>query len=411
MVAAAAGVDALSTRLRAGALLTALLLGGASAWSLTAAGAGVTDLAPAYDTSLVGIGLLTTAFGVPYAIGQIPAGMLIDRIGVRPAALLGLGMTLLAYLAASLAPVMSLAIGARAVAGAGSAVCFVAGVEVARRAGLGPTALGFFGGASLAVGGAAVAVVPAAGGVLGWRSAWLTCALAAALAIVSVALHRTPPVPLTPPRQSGPGASVLRDRELHRLALVQAVNFGMAVVLSVWAATVLERTWGAAPGAAAGLASVILLCATVSQPLGGYLNGRYPDRARRITLSALVGCAAGTALLAMPSHVAVALVAVTVIGIMSGLPFAGLVTAAQARRPERPAAAVGLLNGLANGVILLGTPLLGAAIDHSWTTAALLAVAGLWLAPLLALPHMWRKGPRHRVTGPLPASGGAGPPR
>jgi hypothetical protein len=71
---------------------------------------------------------------------------------------------------------------------------------------------------------------------------------------------------------------------------------------------------------------------------------------------------------------------------MSGLPFAGLVTAAQTRRPERPAAAVGLLNGFGNGVILLGTPLLGAAIEMSWTAAALFAAAALWLVPLLRFP-------------------------
>jgi nitrate/nitrite transporter NarK len=204
---------------------------------------------------------------------------------------------------------LTLGIASRAVAGAGSAVCFVAGIEVARRGGLGPVALGVFGGVSLAVGGAAVAVIPAAGSLLGWRAAWLTCAVATLFAIVAVLIRRDQPVARAQPRPGAVPRSVLVDRELYRLAAVQAVNFGMAVVLSNWAATILERDWHVSPRTAAMMASLILLSAMVGQPLGGYLNSRHPGRARLVAVSALVTCAVGTALLATPTHLLVAVLA------------------------------------------------------------------------------------------------------
>ena len=41
------------------------------------------------------------------------------------------------------------------------------------------------------------------------------------------------------------------------------------------------------------------------------------------------------------------------------------------------------MNAQANLLVLLGAPLLGAAIQHASSTAGLLVVAALWLVPLL----------------------------
>jgi nitrate/nitrite transporter NarK len=368
-------------------LFAGCLVGGAAGWSLTAAGAGATALEKAYAVDLVVIGLFTTAMAIPYALLQLPAGALVDRWGARRAGLLGLALMIVAYLAALTVPHVGLALAARAVVGAGGAICFTAGADLARRSGTGPLGLGLFGGVAIGAGGAAVLVVPLLEGVLGWRSAWATSAAAALLAVGAVAL-----VPAAAsvthlanrPRVRG-GRSVIRDGELHRLAAVHAVTLGLGVVLSNWVAVVLERVWGLPAGVAATLGSLVLLLAVVSRPLGGYLARRHPTSIRMLVVGALVASAAATAALAWPSGVVVAGLAVSVLGLASGLPFAAVLAAAQSRRADRPAAAVGLMNAQANLLVLLGAPLLGAAIQAASSTLGLLVVAALWLAPLLAL--------------------------
>ncbi len=369
-----------------GTLVAGCLVGGAAGWSLTAAGAGATGLEDGYGVDLVVVGLFTTAMAVPYALLQLPAGALVDRWGARRAGLVGLTLMILAYLAALAVPNVALAMAARAVVGAGGAICFSAGAELARQSRMGPLGLGLFGGFAIGAGGAAVLFVPLLEGLLGWRSAWGTGAAAAALAAGAVMLVPTPASVTssgTRPRLRG-GASVIRDGELHRLAAVHAVTLGLGVVLSNWVAVVLARVWGLPTGVAATLGSMILLLAVVSRPLGGYLARRHPTSIRPMVVGALVASAAATAALAWPSGVVVAGLAVGVLGMASGLPFAAVLAAAQARRTDRPAAAVGLMNAQANLLVLLGAPLLGAAIQHANSTAGLLVVAALWLVPLLA---------------------------
>jgi nitrate/nitrite transporter NarK len=377
-------------------LVSGCLIGGAAGWSLTAAGAGAMALEAAYRVDLVMIGLFTTAMAVPYALLQLPAGALVDRWGARRAALLGLGSMIVAYLVALTEPHTGLALAARAVVGLGGAICFSAGADLARRSCTGPLGLGLFGGVAIGAGGAAVLVIPLLEGALGWRSAWATSAGTAVLAVAALAL--VPAAAAVARRgyraRSESSASVVRDGQLHRLAAIHAVTLGLGVVLSNWVAVILERVWGLAPGVAAVLGSLVLLLAVVSRPLGGYLARRHPSSVRGLVVGALLASAMATAALAWPTDVVVAGLAVSVLGLASGLPFAAVLAAAQARRADRPAAAVGLMNGQANVLVLAGTPLLGAAIQGAMSTPGLLVVAAVWLVPLVALPEALDRRPR-----------------
>jgi MFS family permease len=395
-------------------LAVACLLGGSAGWSMTAAGAGAATLAPAYDVGLVTVGLMTTAMATPYALLQMPSGVLVDRIGVRTASVLGLLLVVLAHATASLTPVTWLALACRAVAGAGYAVCFVSGAELARRSGAGPSGIGLFGGFALGTSGFAVVVVPLAEQLVGWRAAWGTTGLVALVALLCVAGIRLPQSGTGPgrpvagadpgaPAEPVPGGSLLRDAELHRLGAVHAVTLGFGVVLSNWAAVVLVQSWGFSRTTAAVAASVVLGTSVLSRPLGGFLARRFPRHTGVLSLVSLLACSAATLALALPSAPVVAVVAVLVLGILSGLPFATVVSLVQARRPDRPAAAVGMINTHANGLILLGTPLMGAAIAHGHTRAALLLMAGLWVVPLLARPRAMR---RVRLDAPSDARSG-----
>ena len=373
---------------------------------MTAAGAGASSLAPAYDASLLIVGLMTTALAATYAVLQLPAGVLVDRVGVRNASVVGLTVVVLVHVVACTTPLTWLALACRALAGAGYAVCFVSGAELARRSGSGPSGIGLFGGVSLATSGAAVLTVPFAEHLFGWRAAWVTSGAVALLALLMVARLRLPgPVPGRGPRARAtagpPGPSLVRDGELHRLAAVHAVTLGLGVVLSNWAAVVLMDTWDFGRTAAAVTGSLVLGTSVLSRPLGGWLVRRVPHRTALISAASLTGCAMATAALAVPTSAAVAVAAVLVLGLLSGLPFAAVITAGQSRHPDRPAAAVGLLNSQANTLILAGAPLLGAAIERDRTSAALWLVAALWLLPLLARP---RTAGRDLPDSPVPRS-------
>jgi predicted MFS family arabinose efflux permease len=373
---------------------------------MTAAGAGAASLAPAYDASLLLVGLMTTALAATYATLQLPAGLLVDRIGVRSASVLGLTVVVLVHVVACATPLTWLALACRALAGAGYAVCFVSGAELVRLSGWGPSGIGLFGGVSLATSGVAVLSVPFAEHVCGWRAAWVTSGAVALLALLMVARLRVPspvPAPAPPPRAtaSSPGPSLLRDGELHRLAAVHAVTLGLGVVLSNWAAVVLVDTWDFGRTAAAVTGSLVLGTSVISRPLGGYLVRRIPHRTAQVSAISLAGCSLATAALALPTVSVVAVVAVLVLGLLSGLPFAAVITAGQVRHPDRPAAAVGLLNSQANALILTGAPLLGAAIEWGRTSMALWLAAVLWLLPLLARP---RTAGRDPADDPAPCS-------
>ncbi|MGW3607324.1 MFS transporter [Micromonospora sp. NPDC005161] len=372
-------------------LLLACLLGGSAGWAMTAAGAAASTMAAAYGADLLWVGLLTAALAAPYAALQFPGGILVDRLGVRTAAVAGLSLVVAAHLLALLAPLPWLAVAARIASGTGFAVCFVSGAELARSSGRGSWGMGIFGGVALAASGAAVLVVPFAELVLDWRAPWVTTAAVTALALVLAA--RQPPdgarraTPTHGVHTAGsPPSTLLRDGELFRLAAVHAVTLGVGLVLSSWATTLLVDIWSFESTAAAVIGSGVLGLSVVSRPLGGHVAAMWPTHSRTICVLALIACSAATMALSRPTAPVVAVLAVVVLGLFSGLPFASVVGAVQARYPQRPAAAVGMMNTAAFGLVVTATPVMGWAADHGHASWTLVVVAMLWLVPLLVLP-------------------------
>lgn len=357
---------------------------------MTATGAGARTLAAAYGTDLLWVGLLSAALAAPYAALQFPAGILVDRLGVRHATGAGLSLVLLAHLLALIAPVPALALAARFASGIGFAVCFVSGAELARASGRGARGMGIFGGFALAASGVSVVGVALAEPALGWRAAWATSAAVSAVAL-AVSWR-------APSHKEGSGIArprevetlrpppLLRDGALFRLAAMHAATLGLCLVLSTWATTLLVELWhfGTAPAAIVG--SLVLGLSVVSRPLGGQMASITPSRTRALWAVTLLACACATAALGSTGPPVVAVLAVLTLGALSGLPFAAILQAGQSRQPTRPAAAVGLMNTLAFGTVVVGTPAVGWAIDHDHGRLALAVIALCWLLPLACLP-------------------------
>lgn len=368
-------------------LLTACLVGGSAGWALTAPGAAAGTLAGAYGTSLAWVGLLGAAMAAPYAALQYAGGLLVDRLGVRTASVSGLTLAALAHLAGLVAVSVPLALGARFVAGVGYAACFAAGAELARTSGHGTRGLGIFGGVALAASGAAVLATSLLAPWVGWRAVWGGTLV---VTLVALALAARLPVraPAVPSLLAATASHVARDGQLLRLAGIHAATLGLGLVLSSWVTTLLTGLWRFEPAAAAVTGSALLGLSVVSRPLGGLFSARWPHRSRGLWVAALTTCAVATGALAVPTVPAVAVGAVLLLGVFSGLPFAGVVGAAQRRAPGRPGAAVGLMNTLAFGGVVAATPAVGWAMDRGQTTPAVLALAVLWVVPVAVLPAL-----------------------
>jgi predicted MFS family arabinose efflux permease len=243
-----------------------------------------------------------------------------------------------------------------------------------------PFAQGLYGGMALAGGGLALAIVPFVEGSIGWQAPFAT---AAAVAVGGLALLVAGPA--DGPRQRHPReahlpSGVLRDAHLYRLGAVARHRA--------------ERCSATAVTPAAGGRSGRQRCGhdrrpdarlgIVSRPLGGWILHAHPSRMRAAAAASLVAGALGTLAVAAVRPPALVVLGAILIGLAAGIPFAPAFTGAARLRPDAQAAAVGVVNGAACLVILVGTPLLGLAFSlPGGGRLGFAVVAGLWSSRVL----------------------------
>jgi MFS transporter, NNP family, nitrate/nitrite transporter len=362
-------------------------LGLATGWNVSNVGAIASDVADAYGVSLAVIGVFTTALFVTHLAVQIPGGRASDRFGARRAGLAALVVIMAGDGLALIAPVAALAIGARALTGVGTGLAFISGSAYVRASGGSPFAQGLFGGIGLAGGGVALAVVPVLEGTLGWRSPYWTSLTVAAAALGLLSVAPADRAGAVPARQEGVPRGVLGDRRLYRLAALYAASLGLSLVVANWAVELLERTAGAGKGAAGIVGGLALLLGVITRPLGGWILREHPERVRVSVGASLAAGAVGTAALVVGDPLGLAAAGGALLGLAAGIPFAPAFTGAALARPDAPAAAVGLVNGSASVVALVGTPLLGLTFSLAGDgRVGFAAVAALWLVALALLP-------------------------
>lgn len=187
---------------------------------------------------------------------------------------------------------------------------------------------------------------------------------------------------------AGRPAGVLRERRLYRLAVLYAGTYGLSVVAANWVVELLERHSSLSDAAAAVVGALTLLLGIVSRPFGGYLMRTRPQRTVAMLRAGLGLGALGTVALAVASPAPLAVAGGVLVGVGAGWSFAPVFTGAAATRPDAPAAAVGFVNGIANAVVLAGTPLVG--VTFGWASGgragfAVLAVG--WVVAALLLPR------------------------
>ena len=383
-------------------------LGFAVGWNVSNVGAIADTMADDYGVVLATVGLFTTALFVVHAALQIPAGRAVDRFGARRIGFASLAVLALANLLALIAPDPALAIGTRAIAGLGTALGFVAGIDYVRTHGGSPFAQGLYGGVALAAGGVALAVVPQLVGSFEWRAPYVSALIVAAAGFAVLAAgpsdrYRTRPVTArADARGRAVGPSLLRDRRLYRLCVLYMASFGLSVILANWVVSLLERG-GDYSNATAGLVgSLILLAGVVSRPLGGWALRRYADRIRPILAASFALAAAGTLILAIAGPPPLSAFGALILGLAAGIPFAASFSAAARVRPDAPAAAIAMVNMAANLLIVAGTPLVGLSFSLPGDgRIGFLVATAIWLLAILLVPTVRELDPS---TKPAPAS-------
>lgn len=343
-----------------------------------------------YGIGLVTVGVMTMAVALVHALAQIPSGRIADRFGARRVALAGIVVVVVTNALALIAPSAGLAIGMRLLMGLGTGAAFIAGTQYVRT--IGPVAQGTFGGAALGGAGLAIAVMPTVATGLGWRAPWIASivVLGVAFALLVVAPRGPPALGAVGTRQGSAGrrGGLFHDPALYRLGAMHMASMGLSLVVANWIVTMLTRTTTLTVELAGALGSMTLLLGMATRPLGGWLMRRRPEHTRTAIAVSLTACAAGTILVAAGGPVALPVVGAALIGFWAGIPFAPVFQGASQRRPEAPGTAVGLVNMMANGVVVIGTPLLGLAFSAPLEgRIGFFVVATTWVAALLALPR------------------------
>lgn len=379
----ASGLPRSSARNIAGACA----LGFAVTWHVTSIGAVAQPVADHYGIALAAVGLFATVLFLAELVAMVPAGRLMDRIGPWHVGMLALLFTTAGNALGLLVDGVVPALAFRALVGVGVGTGFIAGAAYVQSVSGTALAQGVYGGVSLSAGGLAVAVVPALHNALDWRGPLITGTVVSLIGIAAFAPAARP----TGARHAGGASSygtLLFDRRLLRFAAVHASSFGLAIVLSNWVVTVLERRGNLGVETAGVIGGLILVMGVVGRPLGGLLSHRRPGSARSVLLVAIAAGTIGTLLIGLGRPPVLPVIGASLVGLAAGLPFA-LVLAGVARiYPREPGTAFGAVNSYAQMTIIIGTPLLGLGFSLPGDgLVGFAVVALLWALTALVLPR------------------------
>ena len=268
-------------------------------------------------------GLLLSAFAWSYAVAQLPAGSLVDRLGARWALAGALGLWSCVQAGAGLVASLPQFIGARVALGLGEAPMFVGGARVcADRFDAPDRAL------PMGLLNASASLGPALAPLLltplmlvaGWRASFAAMGVAGLLVAAAWALvYRDLPAREAAPRIAGPRqwGGLLRQRTVWGLLL----GFGGTVYITwlyvTWLPGYLVQRWHMAAAAAALWSSVPQFAGFLGAVGGGWLSDRlsrrWGERAARQgpLVAGLFVSAACSALAAVSGSAALALTAVS----------------------------------------------------------------------------------------------------
>jgi predicted MFS family arabinose efflux permease len=245
-----------------------------------------------FGTDAAGVAMLASSYFWGYTLMQIPAGLLVDRYGVKRVVLFSMAASSLGSAAFALAPNLMDVFAARLIVACGDALVFTALLKLVALS-FTDERFGVMSGISQVSGyvGGVMATTPLAAAVtgFGWRACFIfiACVGVANLALASLALK---PDPVS--RSAKTLGSVLAA---SRQSLSQIANWGCAMTFAshfavvttlsgVWGIPMVAHFFNLSPSAA----STPLLAFMVGNAIGSIFLGHAADRAAAALDTALV---------------------------------------------------------------------------------------------------------------------------
>ena len=353
--------------------LSVVLLGVGVGWGAGNVGPVVFTLTHRFHTTLTAVGLLSgTVYFAAVMIATPFAVPLAARAGIVRATAIAAVTMAAGHLLFAVSPAFTGLLAARVVVGVGCAFALIAGPVLARQLG-GVRLLGLFGGAvTLGIAGALGlgSLLQDAG--VSWRVDFLV-STAVCLLPLAVLPSGVSGAPAARPDRAFVARALRTGATWRLLALFVAAN-GIPLVVSAWLVAYLTRDVEVSTAVAGGLAFLVFGLTTVVRPLGARLAGARQGFGLLAGGGSLLA-ALGLVVLAATDSVAVALVAVVLMGIGFALPYAVMVDAAQRLFPDRPTATLALVQTGPNVVPMFVIPLVGTALDHHHAPIAFVLLA------------------------------------
>jgi nitrate/nitrite transporter NarK len=336
---------------------------------------------------------VASAWVVSHALIQVPAGLIVDRVGpwrlLVMAALVTAAGGVVFALAAS---VIWLAVG-RLVVGLGTGTIFIASLEamaLRARTGAPGSTRGIYG-ALVNVGASAGVLVPALlYGVLGWAGT----SLAVAFGCLLLAVGWYPAASL--PRGSPSGSrrallSWLGEPRILAMAAAHFSGYGVFVGVLTWAVDFIVRDHGRSLISGSLLVAMASLAGVVGRFTGGVLCERIG--AGRSVLLALLTTSLGLVLLALGARLPLVIMSLGVTCFASNLSFSAVFSPEMAPESQR-SSALGFVSLMGNVGAFAVVLVVATSLQHlggyrfAWAAVAAL-VMGMTAAVMALAPSSW----------------------
>lgn len=296
---------------------------------------------------------------VVYAAMQIPAGVVLDRVGSRKMIALGALLMTIAQITLALTESLPVAVAARALVGVGDALTFISVLRLVprwfapRQVPLVSQLTGLLGQSGQIL--SAVPFLMLLDGP-GWTFAFVSAASLGLLAFVlALALIRDVPPgsevvePATSMRETLATIGQVWRRPGTRLGFFShmGTQFSITVFALLWGIPYLTSGQGLPASTAGVLLSISVFSAVVSGLLLGFLTGRFPMRRSWLVLAIMISNAVmWTIVLALPGPAPLWLLVMLVVVISVGGP--GSVIGFDYARTFNPSANLGTAQGMVN---------------------------------------------------------------
>ncbi|MBM3504057.1 MAG: MFS transporter [Alphaproteobacteria bacterium] len=333
------------------------------------------ELMREFDVTAAALGNLSAFYFYPYALLQIPLGMMIDRLGPRRAILAAAALCTIGSFLFALTPSVTGASLGRLLIGAGASISWVGTLALAmhwlpaRRFATVTGLTLLFGLVGAVIGQAPLAALMT---LAGWRDAMLGAAvvmlIVAGACLVLVRDHDAG-MSVSGPRP-GVLASlllVLRDRQAWKVAIFTGFMVTpMAAFAGLWGVPFVVQAYGLDVTAAGASVSLILVGWAIGGPLAGWISDRLQRRRPVMATGCAMVITCWLLLLGVEAPLWVFQVLLLVNGLASGAIILNFAAIRDIVATPVVAAAMGLVNMIGMGFSALALPLLGLLLDWQW---------------------------------------------